>query len=418
MSLQARLRTPPSSVRLVTSHALAACAMSMPWPALLALVWESTHSEVWLAVVGGARMAPYVFLSWAAGVLGDRVPRGALIRVSTWLRAVLLFAALLALAAGHLASAVVLATVVVAVGTPAYPALAAALPATAKIHPEQATRWLVTFEVSAFVVGPAVGGLVMGAVSATASLAVAAGVALAASILLTGARVSGQTAATGRASRSIAVLTRTPAAVRVIVAVAAVNFVVGCVAVGLLPLVEEQWSAGSRAFGLATAAFGFGALATPLFCHVLRLGATATTAALMLTALPLLAVAASPSWTWALLPLAIAGAGATQVECAATAVIQRAVPDHARAFALGVTDSAMVTASLFGAVLAPFLAEVLTPVGMVVVLGVTTAAMVLVVNRPSDALPARPRRAGAGSLQRAQGLRRTATSSALPAPRQ
>lgn len=116
------------------------------------------------------------------------------------------------------------------------------------------------------------------------------------------------------------------------------NFVVGAVGVALLPLVAALWSAGTRAFRLATAAFGFGAPATPLVCRLLRLGTTALAAAPVLTAVPLLVVAVVSASPWALLPLALAGAGATQVECAATAVIQRTVPDHSRAMALGVTD--------------------------------------------------------------------------------
>jgi hypothetical protein len=71
------------SVRLIASHTCAAIAMAMPWPALLVMTWSATHSELWLGVVGAARMAPYVVLSWLAGALGDRVPRLWLLRVST-----------------------------------------------------------------------------------------------------------------------------------------------------------------------------------------------------------------------------------------------------------------------------------------------------------------------------------------------
>ncbi len=44
--------TAPPITRLVASHGLAACAMWMPWPALLAVVRETSHSELWLAIVG------------------------------------------------------------------------------------------------------------------------------------------------------------------------------------------------------------------------------------------------------------------------------------------------------------------------------------------------------------------------------
>ena len=132
------------------------------------------------------------------------------------LRSVLLVTATLAFAAGHLTSAIVVATLVVAVGTPTYPALAAALPATARTHREQATTWLVTFELSAFVVGPDVGGLLLGAASGTASLLAAAALAVAASVLLVGVRVSDPAKVTDGARCSLSQLARTPTAVRVI----------------------------------------------------------------------------------------------------------------------------------------------------------------------------------------------------------
>lgn len=60
------------AVRLLAGHALAATAMSMPWPVLLAEVWNRTGSDTWLGVAGAARLLPYVLLSAAAGMVADR----------------------------------------------------------------------------------------------------------------------------------------------------------------------------------------------------------------------------------------------------------------------------------------------------------------------------------------------------------
>ena len=87
--------------RLVLGHGVAATAMAMPWPVLLVLTWDQTHSDTWLAVVGAARMAPYVGLSWAAGSLADRISRTTVIRLSAQARAVLLVGAAIAVHAGH-----------------------------------------------------------------------------------------------------------------------------------------------------------------------------------------------------------------------------------------------------------------------------------------------------------------------------
>ncbi len=381
--------------RLVVSHGLSAIAMAMPWPALLALVWSETSSELWLAVTGAARMAPYVLLSWAAGALGDRYPRVAVVKVSTALRLGLLVATAVLLSADQISAAVVAATLTVAVGTPAYPALAAAMPALAGTRSDVTTRWLVTLEVSAFVVGPAVGGLLLGiadpATSVWAAVAIAAvGLALLPVDVVAAVEPVGQVkAAESSRSGAIRTLVAAPTAVGAIVAVAVVNGVIGALGVGLLSLATDSWSAGPREFGLATAALGFGALATPAVCRVVRLPTTAIGGSLLLTALPLAAAAVVPTWLWALPALALVGAGATQVECAVTAVVQQSVPDHARAFALGLTDTAMVSVALLGAATAPSLASALGPRGMVLALVTVTGAAAALLARPSRA-PSRP----------------------------
>jgi MFS family permease len=365
--------------RLVLSHGLSAAAMAMPWPALLAVTWSTTHSGAMLGLVGAARMAPYVVLSWASGALGDRVRRSVLVRVTTRLRALLLALAALALKFDHLTTAVVIATLVVAVGTPAYPALAAAMPATAKTLTETATSWLVTFEVGAFVVGPAIGGLALSLAGAHASMLIAAGTAVFASMLIAGVAVSesAQDNADQRAGRPLAVVARCPDAVRVIATVAIVNVVIGAVAVALLPLVERSWHSGEHEFGLLTAAFGFGALAAPGVRRLIGLAPSAVRISLALVGLPLLLVAASPDWAWAMAPLLLLGAAATQVECMATSILQQSVPDNVRAFAFGVADTVMVMGALVGATTAPWLAETLGTRLVFVLFAVLTVGLVV-----------------------------------------
>ena len=115
-------------------------------------------------------------------------------------------------------------------------------------------------------------------------------------------------------------------AVGVIIAVAVINVVDGAVFVALLPMAESGWG-DAHVFGLVTAALGFGALATPMLRRVLRLPATALRASLLLVVLPLGLVAVSPGWGWAVVPLALLGAASTEVECVATTILQRSVPD-------------------------------------------------------------------------------------------
>ena len=149
--------------RLLAAHWLGATALSLPWPGLLAQVFARTGSDGWVGLAGAGRLLPYVALSALAGMLADRVDRAVVLRRAAGARTALLGAGALALAGGHLLGAVVLAVLAVAARTPAYPAAAAALPRLVPERTERWTAWLVTAEVTAFVVGPAVGGVLLGA---------------------------------------------------------------------------------------------------------------------------------------------------------------------------------------------------------------------------------------------------------------
>ena len=145
----------------IASHAVAAVGMSLPWPLLVLLVWERAGDGWVLGLAGAARMLPYVALSWAAGRLADRFARDRIVRLTLAARLVLLVGVAAALTIGQTWLALVAATLAIAAATPAYPALAAAMPGLAGRHSERATGLLVTCEVASFVVGPALGGLLL-----------------------------------------------------------------------------------------------------------------------------------------------------------------------------------------------------------------------------------------------------------------
>ena len=246
--------------------------MSMPWPALLAAVWADTGSEMWLGLAGASRMLPYVVLSAAAGMLADRLPRLGVLRWSTAIRAALLTACGAAMVLDRTGLAVGLAVCTVAAGTPAYPAAVAAMPRLARHGAVRLTTMLVTAEVTAFVVGPALSGLIIGLGHAEWSIWAAAGLAVLGWPLLHGLGNAPAAAEAGRAvgGRLRAVLT-SPGVPLAIAMVALVNFVEGGVSVALINLNAERWGGDERGFGIATAALGFGSLAAPVLIMVLRL---------------------------------------------------------------------------------------------------------------------------------------------------
>jgi MFS family permease len=262
--------------RLVLSHGLSAVAMAAPWPALLVMTWEQTHSDTWLAVVGGARVAPYIVLSWYVGNLGDRFSRDRVLRATTYARILTLMVSAAAMLADQLVLAVVGATVTVAIGTPAYPALAAALPDVAPRGSDRATRWLVTAEVGGFVAGPAMGGLLMAGAGAQPSVLAAVGLAAAGGLVLARTPRIGSTTRRGESfgyAAAVRQLARRRVAVLGVGVVVATNLIDGALSVGLLALFSGHWAGGGSEFGLTTAAYGTGALLAPALCAALRLPA-------------------------------------------------------------------------------------------------------------------------------------------------
>ena len=346
-------------VRVLVSHAMCAIAVSMPWPALLAQVWTVTGSDAWLGAAGAARMLPYVVLSAAAGVLADRVSRTRVLRWSTGMRAVLLAGCAAAMTTDQLGVALVLAVLTVAAGTPAYPAAVAALPALMRSAPSgqlrRITTLLVTAEVTGFVVGPALGGVLLGLGHGEWGLWVAAGLAALAWPWLLGlwagrADTVGAEAQRGR----LRTVLDSPGVRQAIAMVALVNLTESIASIALVNLSYQAWGSGDRGFGLATAALGFGSLAAPLLGLLIHLRGS-----LLVTGGGFAVAGLVPGVAAAVGPLAVAGAAGTVVECVSTEVLQRSVPDRVRAFSLGLADSVMVLAAMIGALIAPSLASLI-----------------------------------------------------------
>jgi MFS family permease len=359
--------------RLVVGHALASVAMSLPWPLLLLLVFERHAGDLALGLTGAARMLPYVALSWLTGTLADRFARDRILMLTLVTRLALLAALTVALAHGALVVAVVAAAGAVACGTPAYPALAAALP-SASSRVRRDTDVLVTVEVASFVVGPALGGLLLAPATRGYVGALALAGTAAALLVVRGVRLPAPARGAVRPSaRAVLGAARRVGAVRRAVAVVAVlNGVLAATGLALLSLADAVW--GRHGFGLATGVLGFGALAAPLLWWCGRSSASRTRLGLLAMAVALSVVPLAPEVLWALPGLAVTGAAAVHVESAVTATIQEAVPDGLRAGTLGLTDSVMVAAALLGSLAAPFLVSALGPVPLVVLLGLCCAA--------------------------------------------
>lgn len=376
--------------RLLTAYACATVAVGLPWPLLLVLVWDrygdGAHGAWVVGLAGAARMAPYVLCSWAVGNLGDHVRRDRLVRATMVLRLAFLLTAAVAVAGDQVGLGVVAAALAVLGGTPAYPAIAAALPALAGDRRARATELLVTIEVSSWVVGPALGGLLLAEELRPWTLPVAVALAGAGLALSTGSSIPGPVE---RAPDAVAGMLRAVARCRPALGALGIagllNLTITVTGVVLLPLSQDAWGRGDAGFGLATACLGFGALGAPALARLV----TATTGrGLTAVAVAVALVAATPV-PWPALPLlALAGAGAVVIESLLTGTLQDAVPDRYRAGALGLADTVMVGACLVGSLVAPALARYAG--ARPALLLVAVAAVLPVVARrmlPTAALP-------------------------------
>lgn len=376
-----------SVTRTLTGYAAAAVAVALPWPLLLVLAWDEWGALA-VGVVAAARMAPYVLLSWAVGTLGDRVRRDLLLMVTLVLRLGFLVGVEVALGDDNLALAVLLAALAVACGTPAYPAVAAALPELAEQHRAHATDALVTIEVVAWVVGPAVGGLLL--VPGTRPYVLPVAVGLTALALLLTARVRLPSPSvlerSGTVRGMISATASGPAVLGALGVAGLVNVIGSAAAVALLPLTREAWGQGDAGFGTATAWFGFGALGAPLLWWVRGSPARRRRWGLTVLGLAIAWVAVAPTPGLALPVLALASAVAVVAESSVTQTLQIAVPDEHRAGVLGLGDSVMVLGALVGSLLGPVVVTVAGPRSAFLVCAGACLAAAAAGRRP-DAAP-------------------------------
>ncbi len=364
---------PSPARRMVLSHALAGVAVGLPWPALLACGWQVSDDPAVLGLLGAARFAPCVLLSAVLGGIGDRIGRLFAVRVSTATRLGLLAVCAAFMLAGSLWPAVIAATLTVAAGVPAFPSLAALIPQVSS-RPDRDTNALVTWEISGFVVGPAVGGLLL---PAGVGWSVAGCVPLMAAALLVLPRRfadPGPRVDRPRLREGVRQVLALRVVRRAIGTVMMLNAVIGVLGVALLTMAQSHWGAGVNEFGWLTALQGFASLAAPVLIRTVgRL--PVSVAAHLLVVLPLVAVAVSPGWVAAAVPLALAGAGLTAIECRTTRMFQVGAPAAFTAVALGIADAALVAAAMAGALLAPWLLTLVGPAGLLIALAAGCAAV-------------------------------------------
>jgi MFS family permease len=396
---------PSGTIRRAVRHAsfrrlLVALAVSQAgdWlynVALLAFVYERTHSAAWVAATTAVRVVPVVVLGPVGGVLADRFDRRRIMIASDVAR----LACMLGLTAVATAGLpIVLAPVLAALSTAAaapYPTSAAAT--TTRLVPDADLPGANAAR-SAVAMGAVAGGPVVGAVllllgSPAAAFAVNAGT-FAVSALAVLSIPAGPAFAPARSGQHSSVLqdvvlgARTlrahPAALRLVGADVVCSVVYGMQTVLLLVL-SRSLGLGNAGYGWVLAGMGLGGiLGTSLTARAVRSAhpRRVLVLALLGVAGPAALMAATPCLPGLLVWAVLGGAGAVLVEVLCETSLQRDLDEHLFARAYGIAFPAAIAGIVGGSLLAAPLVAGIGLTGALLGTGVLAAGYAVVVGLP------------------------------------
>ena len=390
--------------------------------ALLVVVYRETSDPFLLGVVGGARIIPYIVLSVPAGILIDRFDRRLILIITDIIRGL----AMVGLAAVTFLHGPVWLVVGLAIFATCFavffrPSIGAYLPSLVRNEAElgPANSIFATLGEITFIIGPAIGGLIIAATDLGWAFVInalsflgpvlvlwslpsnrprAKKDAAAGAVESEAGAVESEATAVAEASTELkpaaAVTTPPPVTVRSIlrpvVGIATLDVVSGFfwggLSVALVILAVDRLGVGEDATGFLWAAIGVGGVvgAVGSSAIVLRpnLGPAMLVGAAILS-VGFIFLGLVTDLNLALVAMVVIAAGALLAEVVNTTVLQRVVPDAIRGRMLGVLQTATTLTYASGSFLVPILmtrvgAQVLLPVGGVLIFGAGLVTLVLV----------------------------------------
>lgn len=369
--------------------------------ALLAYVFERTHSATWLGVTTAARVLPVVVLGPLGGVIADRFDRRRLMVLADLGRAGLMLVLFGAAASG---APVVLVPAVAAAATAvgaAYPACAAACVSRLVPHDELAAANAARAVVGpvCIIAGPALGALVVALSSADVAFVLNAGTFLLSAVAVASLRAGAafrpaartETPNVARELREgLAALLAHRLALRLVGADILASLVYGVLSVTLVLVAMRSGMAGGG-YGLLLAAIGvggvIGAAVAPRLTGSPMLVVTGT----LTVGAPLVVMSVAPGPVSALICAALTGAGSMVIEIATETVLQRGLDDRVFARAYGFAFPASIAGISLGAVVAAPLIALLGLAGTLALVGafvVAYAAWLVLSDRATSPVPA------------------------------
>jgi MFS family permease len=357
------------------------------------LLWASArgHGPLVVAALVMAAALPQLVAAPVAGLLADRVPARRLVATVSVLQGLACLALVAAVATdvvGLVVACVVALNFGQAVANPAWQALVPAIVPESGLS--KALALLQTTTAAAALVGPVIGGVLVGTIGTSAALLVDAGsfavLAVAALALRADRRPEPGTASgKGEVWAGVRLVAAVPVLRGVMILVIATVLVLGAVNVAEVFLITQTLGASPLAYGLCGALFALGLMAGAWASR--RDMSVSTSARALLAAMVEMAVAIallglSPTVAVAAVASFFVGLGNGGLNVLAQSIIVRSTPKEVlgRVFAVlqgGVGAAMLVATALGGALLA------LVDVRLVVIVsGLTTAVVALVAGRP------------------------------------
>jgi MFS family permease len=369
--------------------------------ALVTLVYERTHSALWVGITTAARVVPIVLLGPLGGVIADRFDRRRVMVACDVIRlGLMLVLALVAVARLPIAAAPVIAAAATLAGSPYLPCTSATTPRLvpdADLPGANAARSAVAGV--GIIAGPALGGvlLLLGSpvlafvvnaatfgLSALAVLAIPAGPAF-----RPGRSQERPSGLLHDVADGAAVLRAHPEALRLVGADIMCSLVYGMQTV-LLLLVARRAGLGLHGYGYLFAGIGVGALVgTALASRALRCPhpRAVLLAALAAVGLPMFLLAVVHWPAAAIILVSVTGTGAILVEVLTETSLQRTLPADMFGRAYGLALPASVGGIVAGSLIAPLLTSVLGGTGALVACGVAVVAYGLLLLRAPHRQP-------------------------------
>lgn len=388
-SLRVPLRV-PAFRGLLTALAISMAGDWLYNVAVLVFVYDRTQSSAWLAAATVVQLLPRVLFGAAGGAVADRFPRRAVMIVSDIVRlAIMLGLAAVASSAGPVEVALALVGASTLAGAPFMPAVTATIPSLLPESQLAAANTLVkTVEHAAVVLGPAVGALLLAAVSPAGAFAINGGTFLASAAIVAAVRfdtgrgeVATRRAASSRRVREgLLALLRAPVAAVLVGCVMVGSAIYGTERVLLVPISSSKLGTGSAGAGYLLGAVGLGGVAAAGFTSRLanqRHAIRPMIIAVFAMGLPLMALAWVSLPVVAVLLMTAQGAGNITADVIAITVMQRSVPAEVMGRAAGTFEALFIGAILLGSVVAPPLVDALGLDGALVLFGLAFPALTL-----------------------------------------